>query len=61
MLRLPPYPALIIDMPTRISQAIDCLKVGADRLCTRVHGAGLVPNVMDRFMFSNLHEVLFVN
>jgi hypothetical protein len=30
-------------------------------LCTRVHGAGMKPNIMNRFMLSNLHEVLFVN
>jgi hypothetical protein len=34
---------------------------GMGHLCTRVHGAGLKPNIMDRFMLSNSHEVLFVN
>ncbi len=30
-------------------------------LLTRVHGAGQLPNTMNRFMHSNSHEVLFVN
>jgi hypothetical protein len=30
-------------------------------LHTRVHGAGIKPNPMNRFMHSNSHEVLFVN
>jgi hypothetical protein len=61
MLSPPAFLALIFKMPTRISQATDSPKVGADGLCTRVHGAGFEPNTMDRFMLSNSHEVLFVN
>jgi hypothetical protein len=30
-------------------------------LWSRVHGAGIEPNIMHRFMRSNRHEVLFVN
>jgi hypothetical protein len=30
-------------------------------LCTRVHGVGVSPSTMNRFMQSNWHEVLFVN
>ena len=31
------------------------------RMCHQVHAAGLVPNGMNRFLFSNMQEVLFVN
>jgi hypothetical protein len=30
-------------------------------LCHRVHGAGVCPNAMNRFLNSNMQEVLFVN
>jgi hypothetical protein len=29
--------------------------------CSRVHAAGIDPNTMNRFLLSNLQEVLFVN
>ncbi len=29
--------------------------------CHPVHAAGNLPNPMDRFLLSNMHEVLFVN
>ena len=38
-----------------------CSKESKDSLYTRVHGAGIKPNTMNRFMHSNSHEVLFVN
>ncbi len=42
--------------------ASGCLSVGRqEQLRTRVHGAGMNPNLMNRFMLSNSHEVLFVN
>ncbi len=48
-------------MISRISQTVDCPKEVENVLCTRVHGAGIEPNIMNRFMHSNSHEVLFVN
>jgi hypothetical protein len=47
-------------MFSRISQFADDAKERQSRLCTRVHGAGHLPNLMNRFMQSNMHEVLFV-
>ncbi len=47
-------------MTTRISQTVAAPTKEQDRLCTRVHGAGIEPNIMNRFMHSNSHEVLFV-
>jgi hypothetical protein len=48
-------------MQTKFSQTVNRPSASLNRLCTRVHGAGIEPNVMDRFMLSNSHEVLFVN
>ncbi len=35
-------------------------ETGASSGHHRVYGAGLLPNIMNRFMLSNSHEVLFV-
>jgi hypothetical protein len=47
-------------MFSRISQFADGAKERQSGLCTRVHGAGHLPNFMNRFMQSNTYEVLFV-
>ncbi len=44
-------------IPQNIYRGEDC----ANGLCTRVHGVGVSPSIMNRFMQSNWHEVLFVN
>jgi hypothetical protein len=46
---------------TRISQTVASPEDGVNSLFSRVYGAGLDPNTMNRFMHSNSHEVLFVN
>jgi len=47
-------------MKSRIPQIVYRSKDCADSLCTRVHGVGFNPSIMNRFMQSNWHEVLFV-
>ncbi len=48
-------------MKSRMMQIDDCAAERNGSLCPRVHGAGIKPNTMNRFMHSNSHEVLFVN
>jgi hypothetical protein len=47
-------------MASRITQAADRTPECGGGLCNRVHGAGIRPNIMNRFMHPNTHEVLFV-
>ncbi len=47
-------------MTRRMMQIADCPKEDKSSLYPRVHGAGIKPNIMNRFMHSNSHEVLFV-
>ncbi len=51
----------IAHMTSRIPQTVRRAKERADGACSRVHGAGIEPNIMNRFMPSDVHEVLFVN
>ncbi len=48
-------------MTSRMTRIANGPKEGQGSLRTRVHGAGIKPNPMNRFMHSNSHEVLFVN
>jgi hypothetical protein len=47
-------------MISAISQTMNRLAEDGHGLCTRVHGVGLEPSIMNRFMQTNWHEVLFV-
>jgi hypothetical protein len=45
-------------MIQRITPSADGTTECGGRLRNQVHGAGLQPNPMDRFMRTNMHEVL---
>ena len=47
-------------MASRITHVTDRSKESGLGMCTRVHGVGIDPSAMNRFMPSNWREVLFV-
>ncbi|MFM2276254.1 MAG: hypothetical protein RL211_2126 [Pseudomonadota bacterium] len=51
---------IFIGMKSRTPQNVYRSRDCANILCTRVHGLGFKPSIMNRFMHSNPHEVLFV-
>ena len=57
------YPSIfpiIYAMISRISQTTYSPEEGRRGLCSRVQGAGHLPNPLNRFVQSNKHGVLFV-
>lgn len=48
-------------MTSEISQTAKCLHQVPLSLRSQVHDAGAQPNIMNRFLHSELHEVIFAN